>query len=119
MVLLSFTLLFLELALIRWTGENIVSLSYFTNFVLLGSFLGIGLGFLRANRRVNLFPFAIILLGGLVAFVRFFPITLTSANGNFIYFGDIRSTGPPPALVLTVVFVSVAAVMTLVAEGVA
>ncbi len=119
MVLLSFLLLFLELALIRWTGENIVSLSYFTNFVLLGSFLGIGLGFLRANRRVNGFPFAVILLAGLVAFVRFFPITLTSANGNFIYFGDIRATGPPPALVLTVVFVSVAAVMTLVAEGVA
>ena len=109
MVLLSFLLLFLELALIRWTGENIVSLSYFTNFVLLGSFLGIGLGFLRANWRVNGFPFAVILLAGLVAFVRFFPITLTSANGNFIYFGDIRATGPPPALVLTVVFVSVAA----------
>ena len=119
MVLLSFLLLFLELTLIRWTGENIVSLSYFTNFVLLGSFLGIGLGFLRANRRANFFPFAVILLAGLVAFVRFFPITLISANGNFIYFGDIRTTGPPPALALTVIFVSVAAVMALVGEGVA
>jgi hypothetical protein len=34
---------FLELALIRWLGPNIVHLSY-TNFVLLGSFLGIGSG---------------------------------------------------------------------------
>ena len=42
----SALMLFLELALIRWLGANIVHLSYFSNFVLLGSFLGIGLGFL-------------------------------------------------------------------------
>jgi Spermine/spermidine synthase domain len=119
MVLLSFLLLFLELALIRWTGENIVHLSYFTNFVLLGSFLGIGLGFLRANRRVNLFPYAPILLAGLVAFVRFFPVELSASGGNFIYFGNIQASGPPRALVLIIVFVAVAAVMMAIAEGVA
>ena len=42
-------MLFLELVLIRWTGANVLHLSYFSNFVLLGSFLGIGLGFLRAK----------------------------------------------------------------------
>ncbi|MDR2986774.1 MAG: hypothetical protein LBV34_18245 [Nocardiopsaceae bacterium] len=42
-------MLFVELALIRWLGANIVYLSYYSNFVLLGSFLGIGLGFLRAR----------------------------------------------------------------------
>ena len=36
----SALMLFLELALIRWTGANIVHLGYFSNFVLLGSFLG-------------------------------------------------------------------------------
>ena len=50
LVLLSFLMLFVELALIRWAGSNVVYLSYFSNFVLLGSFLGIGLGFLRASR---------------------------------------------------------------------
>ena len=49
LILLSFLMLFVELALIRWTGENVVYMSFFSNFVLLGSFLGIGLGFLRAN----------------------------------------------------------------------
>ena len=44
LVAASFLMLFVELALIRWTGSNIVYLSYFSNFVLLGSFLGIGLG---------------------------------------------------------------------------
>ncbi len=119
LVLLSFLLLFVELALIRWTGENIVHLSYFTNFVLLGSFLGIGLGFLRANRRVNLFPYAPILLAGLVAFVRFFPVELTNSGGNFIYFGEIHASGPPREVTLTVIFIAVAAVMTAIAEGVA
>ena len=42
LILGSTLMLFLELALIRWLGANVVHLSYFTNFVLLGSFLGIG-----------------------------------------------------------------------------
>ena len=40
LVLGSALMLFLELALIRWLGSNVVHLSYFSNFVLLGSFLG-------------------------------------------------------------------------------
>ena len=52
---LSFLMLFVELALIRWSGALVIYLSYFSNFVLLGSFLGIGIGFLRARSRVNLF----------------------------------------------------------------
>src|SRR5437667_9940164 len=55
---LSFLMLFVELALIRWSGSNILYLSYFSNFILLASFLGIGLGFLRADARRNLFAFA-------------------------------------------------------------
>ena len=39
-------MLFLELALIRWLGANVLYLGYFSNLILLGSFLGIGLGFL-------------------------------------------------------------------------
>jgi hypothetical protein len=119
LVLLSFLLLFLELALIRWTGENIVHLSFFTNFVLLGSFLGIGLGFLRANRRLNLFPYAPIALAGLVAFIRFFPVELKSSTGNLIYFGPLQTSGPPREVVLGLIFIAVAAVMACVAEGVA
>ena len=46
----SALMLFLELALIRWLGANVVHLSYFSNFVLLGSFLGIGAGFLISRK---------------------------------------------------------------------
>src|SRR2546425_4885499 len=76
LVALSFLMLFVELALIRWTGSNVVYLSYFSNFVLLGSFLGIGLGFLRAGRARNLFPWTPVALAALVCFVRFFPVEI-------------------------------------------
>ena len=49
LALLSFLMLFLELMLIRWGAANVLYLAYFTNFVLLASFLGIGVGFLRAS----------------------------------------------------------------------
>jgi hypothetical protein len=39
LLLASFLMLFLELALIRWLGANVVHLSYFSNFVLLGGSL--------------------------------------------------------------------------------
>src|SRR6266567_7659498 len=101
---LSFLMLFVELALIRWTAANVVYLSFFTNFVLLGSFLGIGLGFLRANRRINFFPYAPLALLVLVVFVRFLPVEIKSSSGNLIYFGQLRESGPPREVALTVIF---------------
>ena len=58
LILGSALMLFLELALIRWLGANVVHLSYFSNFVLLGSFLGIGLGFLISRRGWSVLPAA-------------------------------------------------------------
>ncbi len=72
--LCSFTILFIELACIRWIPAYIRYLGYFTNFVLLGSFLGIGLGMLYARRRfdlVTVFPAA---LAALVAVVSTFKL---------------------------------------------
>ncbi|MGO4759490.1 spermidine synthase, partial [Streptomyces sp. 2MCAF27] len=75
LVLASATMLFVELALIRWTGANIVHLSYFSNFILLGSFLGIGLGFLiPAGRGQWLTRWAPVPLAALVVLVREFPV---------------------------------------------
>ena len=60
----STLMLFLELALIRWLGAEVLHLSYFSNFVLLGSFLGVGLGFLRAAGPTSGPPAAPVLAGG-------------------------------------------------------
>lgn len=120
LVALSGLMLFIELALIRWTGSNVLHLSYFSNFVLLGSFLGIGLGFLRAGRRGDLFVWAPLALAALVAFVRFFPVEVTRSGDDLIFFGGgLESSGPPRALVLSVIFVAVAATMAFIGEGVA
>src|SRR5690349_8357589 len=80
LVLGSALMLFLELALIRWLGSNIVHLSYFSNFVLLGSFLGIGLGFLIARKRWSILPAAPVILAVLVIGTFLEPVTIDRAG---------------------------------------
>src|SRR5437764_12747902 len=119
LVALSFLMLFVELALIRWVGSNILYLSYFADFSLLGSFLGIGLGFLRANAGRDLFRFAPIALAVLVGFVRLFPVEIDRSGTELIFFGALGTrTGLPPFITLPLLFLGVAGVMMLVGEGV-
>jgi hypothetical protein len=119
---LSFLMLFVELALIRWSGALVIYLSYFSNFVLLGSFLGIGIGFLRARARVNLFPWAPVALALLIFYVRVFPVEVVrTGNAGIIFFGagKFQASGPPTWVTLPIVFLAVAAVMAMIGEGVA
>jgi hypothetical protein len=118
LVLSSFLMLFVELALIRWLGSNVIYLSYFSNFVLLGSFLGIGLGFLKGKSRTDYFPWAIVVLAFLVALVLLFPVTIARPRGDVFYFGAI-SSGIPMWAILPVVFLATATVMGTIAQGVA
>ncbi len=87
LVALSLLTLFLELALIRWTAANNVQLANIANFVLLASFLGVGLGFLTARRRLNLFGLAPLTLALLVGFVLLFPVKLVSLHGTHEFNG--------------------------------
>jgi hypothetical protein len=118
---LSFLMLFVELALIRWSGALVIYLSYFSNFVLLGSFLGIGIGFLRARSRVNLFPWSPVALALLILFVRAFPVEVIRSGHQLLFFGSgtFHASGPPTWVTLPVVFLAVAAVMATIGEGVA
>jgi SAM-dependent methyltransferase len=112
LTLASILMLFLELSLIRWSGAQVVHLSYFSNFVLLGSFLGIGLGFLRAakaNRHQPLYsPVALL---ALVAFLSAYPVAVNREDRSVIYFTSLTTTGPPIWLTLPVIFLAVAAIM--------
>ena len=111
LLLCSALMLFLELALIRWTGANVVHLSYLANFVLLGSFLGVGLGFLRARRARDLTGWSPVLLAGLVAFVAVFPVTVDQRSADVLYFTSVSPDGPPPWIALPLIFLAVAAIM--------
>jgi spermidine synthase len=107
-------MLFAELSLIRWLGANLVHLAYFSNFVLLGSFLGVGLGFLRAardNAPARPQPYyALVVLLGLIGFVSAYPVTVDRASTQVVFFTNISTSGPPIWLVLPAVFLAVAAV---------
>jgi hypothetical protein len=118
LVLLSFLMLFTELALIRWSGANVVYLSYFSNIVLLGSFLGIGIGFLRSRSKVQLFHRAAPALVIFVFFVLVFPVQVDRSGSQLLYFGG-RPSGLPIWVMLPVVFVATAAIMAMIADGVA
>jgi hypothetical protein len=56
-VLSSFLVLFFEVALIRWLPSYVRLLAFFSNFILLASFLGIGVGCLLAPVRAPLDDF--------------------------------------------------------------
>ena len=114
----SSLMLFAELALIRWLGSNVVHLSYFSNFVLLGSFLGIGAGFLISRRNWSVLALSPVLLALVVVAVWAFPVTLNREGGEIIYFTSLNTSGPPAWLVLPLVFVLVAAVLAGPAEAV-
>ena len=112
LVVASTLMLFLELSLIRWSGAQVVHLSYFSNFILLGSFLGIGLGFLRANRPQRKPPiYSLVALLAYVGLLTVFPVAVDREQESVIYFTSLTTSGPPIWLTLPVIFLTVAAIM--------
>jgi hypothetical protein len=116
LVVASGLMLFLELALIRWTGSNVVHLSYFSNFVLLGSFLGIGIGFLRSGRARRLPFYSPWVLAALVAFVEWRPVTVDQNGSDIVHFTSLSTTGPSAVIILPLVFLASAVVLAGPAE---
>jgi hypothetical protein len=116
--LASFLMLFVELVLIRWLGAHIAYLSFFSNFVLLGSFLGIGIGFLAVDRS-DWFRRAPLWLGALVFISAVFPVTIDRTGSSLIFFGGFQTRGLPIWISLPLVFAAVAATMATIAQGVA
>src|SRR3989441_12587159 len=85
--LVSFTILFFELFCIRWIPSYVRYLSYFNNFILMASFLGIGLGMLSARRQrfwFPPFPLLLLLLAIVVAKNRF---DLRIDSTDVLYYG--------------------------------
>jgi predicted membrane-bound spermidine synthase len=120
--LASFLVLFLEVALIRWMPSHVRLLSYFSNFILLASFLGIGIGCLLAPARVRLFTWFPLIQAAVVAVVYFFKLEVTVPSSGDIFF----SSGTPQkqvlvetTLLLPVLFVIVATLFSTVAQRMA
>jgi hypothetical protein len=116
LLLLSFLVLFVELALIRWTAANNVHLASLTNFVLLASFLGIGIGFLRADSRWSLLPLAPVVLALLVAFVLAFPVSINAITRQHLLRGARGLPLLPEWLSVSVVFLLAAATLAAIGQ---
>ena len=114
---LSFLMLFIELALIRWTAANDIHLAYLTNFVLLASFLGIGLGFLRSADGPDLLPWAPVALAALVGFVLLFPVYVDLDNGST--HGAFGWPAIPRWVALAGIFLLTVCVLAAIGQGVA
>src|SRR5436305_9894439 len=104
--LVSFTMLFFELLCIRWIPSYVRYLSYFNNFLLLASFLGIGLGMLSARRERFWFPPFPVLLALLVVIIAKTKFELIITSTQVLYFGlaDEQSAQAENFLVLPIIF---------------
>jgi hypothetical protein len=112
-------MLFVELALIRWVTSNNVFVTKATNFVLIASFLGIGIGFLNVRTRRDYLRWTPVALLLLVGFVLAFPVILSSLSGPHPYRGLRNMLALPQPVSLSVIFVLVTAVMAGLGQGVA
>ena len=117
LALTSGTLLFVELLLIRWIPSTVKYVGFFTNLLLMASFLGIGIGILlgKSGRRPAVSPFAWLLLG-VVLLVLVAHLDVQVKSDQEIFFGIAESNSADTNfLVLPLVFVLVAALMAALA----
>jgi spermidine synthase len=117
--LASFLVLFLEVALIRWMPAYIRLLAYFSNFILLASFLGIGVGCLLASSRRRLFAWFPLMQLIVVLAVSYLRLEVAVPTSGSIYFTSgttedvvvVEST-----MLLPLLFVMIAALFTTLAQ---
>jgi spermidine synthase len=91
LVLVSLLILFLELACIRWFPAHVLYLTFFTNVVLLASFLGMSVGCLAASHRRDYLNWTPLLL--VVALAAAHAVEFSSSS--FMRFVDVGNQVSP------------------------
>jgi SAM-dependent methyltransferase len=113
LVLTSGTLLFVELLLIRWIPSEVRYIGFFSNFLLMASFLGIGIGLLLGRRRsldtIAFFPVLLVIVVWLITTLEL-NVQVRSTNELFFGLAESRSADVN-FLVLPLVFALVTALM--------
>ncbi|RJP29093.1 MAG: hypothetical protein C4533_04650 [Candidatus Omnitrophota bacterium] len=88
LILVSFLSLFIELTFIRWLPAHIFSIAFFSNIILIASFLGLGIGMLMAGYKRDLFAYFAFILAGAVCMVLLFrnvQVELSSHSQTWIW----------------------------------
>ena len=89
--LISFLILFLELAAIRWFPAHVLYLTFFTNMVLLAAFLGMSVGCLAAGHQRDYLRWTPLLL--VIAMLAAVAVEISS--GSFVKFVDVGNQARP------------------------
>ena len=88
---ISFLILFIELAAIRWFPAHVLYLTFFTNAVLLAAFLGMSVGCLAADHRRCYLRWTPLLLG----IAMFGALAVEISSGSFVKFIDVGNQSSP------------------------
>src|SRR5580765_1355029 len=110
---ISFVLLFFELACIRWFGSTVVFLTFFTNIVLLATFVGMSVGSLAASSgrdwarlTAPLLLLAILLAYGILWGYNTFGSVMVDVGGQGspqqVYFGTEYRAGDAARFVIPI-----------------
>jgi len=101
--------LYFELAIIRFTASEVLYLGYFSNFILIASFVGLGLGFLSAGKQAKFdqyLPFVLLFLFALVL-VSKFDVEILKNHFGLFFFGNVSGrAGLPGAFLLAILFLA-------------
>lgn len=94
---ISFAVLFQELLLIRWMGQQVRALAYFPNLILIASFLGLGVGCIAPSHRAirHLWGPSLLALVGAALLLSRTVITQESASEHlWLLYYDLPPTAP-------------------------
>jgi len=116
-LLTSFTILFLELVLIRFLPANVAYLGYYSNFILLASFVGMGAGLLLSTKSTDyrfVFP-GVLLFLILLATLGSVSI-IPDPTGEVHFTSNMSNVMVPEMVFVPVLFVLVVVVMAFVSQ---
>jgi SAM-dependent methyltransferase len=118
MFFISFLVLFFELLCLRWFPAQIRHLGYFTNYILMAAFLGIGIGCLWGKQKENLLMFFTPALIIVLLTVYFFQIQVRIVQEDVLYFQNFKKDVTPiePFYMIPALFLCVTFLFTLLAS---
>ncbi len=114
--LISFLILFFELTLIRYVSASIVSISFYSNIILLASFFGVGAGCLLNIKKnlFNLFP-ALLFIFLLVLNSSLLEINTTKSE-MIMFQPEVVSNKIPAWLIIIFIFSFVATLFLILGQ---
>ncbi|MDP3973326.1 MAG: hypothetical protein Q8P92_00680 [Candidatus Daviesbacteria bacterium] len=117
--LISFLILYLELALIRYLPAYIYYLGYFTNFIFIASILGMGLGVMLGGLKRNLIHFVLPILFILILGAKFLYLGIDPSDPGIIFFKDINKGKIilNSSFIISLVFILVALIFTCISQS--